>query len=49
VYLDTTQDTDFFAGIFVDEYPYFEQHPSFNKEAHRCLATVLELFQTNLN
>ncbi len=39
----------FFAGIFVDKYPYFEQHPSFNFEAaFDAWQQVLELFQTNL-
>ena len=39
----------FFAGIFLDKYPYFEQHPSFNKEAASdAWQQVLELFETNL-
>ena len=39
----------FFAGIFVDKYPYLEQHPSFNKEAaFDAWQQVLELFETNL-
>lgn len=39
----------FFAGLFVDQYPFMEQHPSYNREAAPdAWKHVLELFQTNL-
>jgi carboxymethylenebutenolidase len=39
----------FFAGLFVDQYPWMEQHPSYNREAAPdAWKHVLELFQNNL-
>ncbi|MBW4683646.1 MAG: dienelactone hydrolase family protein [Komarekiella atlantica HA4396-MV6] len=39
----------FFAGLFIDKYPFFAQHPSLNKEAAiDAWGKVLELFQNNL-
>jgi carboxymethylenebutenolidase len=39
----------FFAGIFVDKYPFLSQHQSFNKQAViDAWQQVLNLFQKNL-
>ncbi|MDF5738651.1 MULTISPECIES: dienelactone hydrolase family protein [unclassified Nostoc] len=39
----------FFAGFFKDQYPFLEQHPSYNPEAAPdAWQHVLELFQNNL-
>jgi carboxymethylenebutenolidase len=39
----------FFAGFFKDQYPFLEQHPSYNPEAAPdAWKHVLELFQNNL-
>ena len=39
----------FFAGFFIDQYPWMEQHPSYNREAAPdAWKHVLELFQNNL-
>lgn len=39
----------FFAGLFVDKYPFLKQHPSYNPEAAPdAWQHVLELFQNNL-
>jgi carboxymethylenebutenolidase len=39
----------FFAGFFIDKYPFFKQHPSLNREAAiDAWQQVLELFQNNL-
>ncbi|HEY9638310.1 MAG TPA: dienelactone hydrolase family protein [Coleofasciculaceae cyanobacterium] len=39
----------FFGGFFVDQYPWMEQHPSYNREAAPdAWKHVLELFQNNL-
>ncbi|BAZ51946.1 dienelactone hydrolase [Nostoc sp. NIES-4103] len=39
----------FFAGFFVDKYPFMAQHPSYNPEAAPdAWQHVLELFQNNL-
>lgn len=39
----------FFAGFFVDKYPFLAQHPSYNPEAAPdAWEHVLELFQNNL-
>ncbi len=39
----------FFAGFFIDKYPFFAHHPSFNKEATSdAWQQVLELFHNHL-
>ncbi len=39
----------FFAGFFIDKYPFFAHHPSLNREAAAdAWQQVLELFQNNL-
>jgi carboxymethylenebutenolidase len=39
----------FFAGYFIDKYPFFIQHPSLNQEAViDAWEQVLELFDSNL-
>ncbi len=39
----------FFAGLFVDKYPFLKQHPSYNAEASAdAWKNVLELFKNNL-
>ncbi len=39
----------FFHGLFLDQYPFLEQHPSYNPEAASdAWQHVLELFQNNL-
>lgn len=39
----------FFAGFFIDKYPFLAQHPNINREAAAdAWQQVLELFQNNL-